>query len=212
MKFLSRVFGRDNLDATASALLARLQTEFDYDPDSFIEASQSPKPKDFQLIGTFIQVYCFAEFSARQIIEMIDSATPHMRADASRYAPHDVFPKLENAANRLSDSGKGNLKETVLRAAKTIGMHRQMRHALAHWAVRRLENGAAYLILSKDGQEGKKRSGQTIGVDHAHYGIIITGTLRRELDKLEQHTHNLSLVAFAMSRDKATLAKMIISK
>lgn len=197
-------------DARDAALLARLGAQFDENPDAFIEASKRPTAKDFQLIGTFVQVYCFAELSARQIIEMIDSVIPNQGKEAaSRLAGHDVFPHLILAANRFKNSSKGNVKETLIRAAGIVGMHRQMRHTFAHWTVRRVEGDKAFLLLSKNAQEGKKRTGTMPMVGCMNYGIVAKETLRRELRKLEEHTQNLSIVAAHMSKDSVTLARMV---
>lgn len=202
-----------DIDASETVLLARLEKAFDADPDAFVEASKRPTAKDFELIGTFIQVYCFAELSARQIIEMIDSAILGRRPEAaSRLAGHDVFPKLAEAAGKLSSDGKGNLRETLIRAAGTVEMHRQIRHTLAHWAVRRIEGGRAFLVLSKNAQEGKKRHGKMIGAGELHYGMMGTATLRRELKKLEQHTQNLSVAAVHMGKDRQGLASMLAAR
>lgn len=209
MKWLPGIREFDNLDEREASLLARLGREFDQDPSKLIGKSKRPTARDFQLIGTLIQVYCFAELSARQIIELIDTATPDRQPDsASRLAPHDVFPKLAEAAERLHNTGKGNLKETITRAAGTVAMHRQIRHALAHWAVRRVEGGKAYLLLSKHSQEAKKRHGKFGGAEVMNYGIMGVATLRRELAKLEQHAQNLSMAAAAMSAEPEVLAKM----
>jgi hypothetical protein len=190
-------------------MLARLESKFESDPDAFIAASKRLTARDFELIGTFIQVYCFAELSARQIIELIDSATPRRDAhNATRLASHDVFPKLGEAAKRLQQTGSGNLKDTLIRAAETIEMHRPVRHTFAHWAVRSVERGRAYLLLSKHAQEGKRRHGRMIGAGQSHYGILGVSTLRSELGKLEQHTQNLSVAALKMSSDPLTLQKM----
>lgn len=198
------------MDPGETALLSRLDAEFDKDPHAFILASRRPSAKDFQMIGTIIQVYSFAELSARQIIELIDQATPGGSGDVgTRLAPHDVFPKLAEAARRLKDTDRSNLKPTILRAADTIGMHRELRHTLAHWVVRRLDKGRAYLVMSKNAQEGKKRHGELIGANQIGYGIISAASLKRELAYLEIHTHNLSTVALALNNDCETLADMV---
>lgn len=210
MKWWNKLFAPSNIDAFEAALLARLEAEFNAAPDAFIASAQRLSPSDFQLIGTFIQVYSFAELSARQIIEMIDTVTSGQTAGrASRLANHDVFPHLEAAAKRLGQTGKGNLKETLLRAAGIIGMHRQMRHTLAHWAVRRVSGDDAFIFLSKNAQEGKKRTGNMIGASEISYGFAGKRTLRRELRKLEEHTQNLSVAAAKMTDDRETLAKMV---
>lgn len=210
MNWWNKLFAPSDLDAFDAALLARLEAEFNAEPDAFLAEAKRPSPTDFQLIGTFIQVYSFAEMTARQIVEMIDALTPGKSANAaSRLAGHDVFPHLEAAANRLGQTGTGNLKETLLRAAGTVKMHRQMRHTLAHWAVRRVSGDDAFIFLSKNAQEGKKRTGNMIGESEISYGFTGKRTLRRELRKLEEHTQNLSVAAAKMTADRETLAKMV---
>lgn len=212
MKLVRDIIRASDLDAQDVAQLTRLEMEFDANPGNFISTSVHPKRSDFQLIGEFVQVYCFAEYSARHIIELIDSIALDTAAmPASRFADHDVFPQLKKAAERLNQRGKGNLKETLLRAAGTISMHRQTRHTLAHWVVRRVDKGKAYLLLSKSAQGGKKRHGKTIGVGEVNYGFIGTSTLRSELKKLGDHTNNLSFCAMKMDADRETLAKMLAS-
>lgn len=196
--------------AEDAEMLATLEAKLDRDLDAIITGSKRPSRKDFELIGTFIQVYSFAEFSARQIIELIDIYGPPGKLDrATRLAAHDVFPKLAEAADRLTQMGDGNLKETLVRAAATIDMHRIMRHTLAHWAVRRVERGRAYLLLSKNAQEGKKRHGRMISAGESHYGFVGVASMRAELRKLEQHTQNLSVIVLAMREDPESLRKML---
>lgn len=184
------------MDPAVKALLIRLDEAFEADPDGFIEATLEPTIEDLAFIGHFIQLYCFADYCARRIIDAIREAAIGPKArNASKLMEKEVFPALEKAARRLWD---GKLKTALLNAAGTIGMHRQHRHTFAHWAARRIPGTDALIVLSKDAREGKRRDGYERDSYQSSYGIFILPPLRAEVEKLNAHTHNLSVYAYEM--------------
>lgn len=74
---------------------------------------------------------------------------------------------------------------------------------------RMAEGARAFLLLSKNSQEGKRRHGKLSGESESSYGLTGIKTLRRELRKLEDHAHALSLASFHMSDQRSVLSAMI---
>jgi hypothetical protein len=184
------------VDPNVKALLLKLDAALDADPDGFIEASLEPTADDLAFIGHFIQLYCFADYCARRIIDAIREAAigPEAR-NASKLFEKDVFPSLEKAAHRLWD---GKVKTNLLKAAGTIGMHRQHRHTFAHWAVRRVPEEDVLLLLSKDAREGKRRDGHERDSYQSSFGFVALPPMRTEVEKLNAHTHILSVYAYEL--------------
>jgi hypothetical protein len=184
------------MDSDVKALLSRIDDQFEIDPDAFIEATDELTTEDYAFIGQMIQLYCFADFCARRVIDAIREAAfgPHKR-NASRLMEKEVFPALEKAAKLLWD---GNVKTNLLKAAGTIGMHRHMRHNFAHWAARRIPGEDVWIILSKDAREGKRRDGRERDSYQSSYGLVHLQSLRDEMEKLNAHTHNLSVYAYQL--------------
>lgn len=184
------------MNPNVKALLLRLDAAFDANPDGFIEASLEPTADDLAFIGHFIQLYCFADYCARRIIDAIREAAigPQAR-NASKLMEKEVFPSLEKAARRLWD---GNLKTNLLQAEGTIDMHRQHRHTFAHWAARRVPGEDVLILLSKDAREGKRRDGYERDSYQSSYGLLALPPFRAEVEKLNTHTHNLSVYAYEL--------------
>lgn len=181
------------LDAEELAYLQKLKARFDDDTADLGKWTTSLSSKEFAQIGKFIQTFCYADFCARRILDCISEATA---GEASRTAgslrDHDVFDKLEAAAERLTIE---NHRLALLAAARAFAMHRDMRHRLAHWVVRRVKREQALMLLGKDYRRASKEGIGQLDSRTGGYGLFGLRTFRRELKKLEDHAQTLSLMA-----------------
>jgi hypothetical protein len=176
--------------------LRRIDARFSADPDGFIENTEELTLEEYAFVGQLIQLYYFADFCARRIIDAVREAAfgPEKR-NASKLMEKEVFPALEKATKLLWD---GNVKANILKAAETIGMHRHARHNFAHWACRRVPGEDVWIMLSKDAREGKRRDGRDRDSYQTSYGFVELSSLRTEMEKLNAHTHNLSVYAYQL--------------
>lgn len=202
------MFSRKSLDAVADLeSLKSLDAEFNRDPDGFIEQAKPPSVRDFALIGRLVQLYCFADFCARRIIDAADEAAKgeeHRRA--AHLKDHDVFAHLRRVAAKFE---KEDHRATANRAADIMEMHRENRHRLAHWAVRKTRNGKTFILLSKDARRASKEHGRKVGNRSVSYGFITKKWLQLEVGKLERHAQNLSLMAVLFEQNKDQLGNLL---
>lgn len=198
------MFSRKPLDAAADLeSLKALDAEFKHNPDKFLEQARPPSLHDFALIGKLVQLYCFADFCARRIIDAVDEAAygeEHQRA--AHLKDHDVFAHLRRVAAKLK---KENHRATANRAAGIMEMHRDNRHRLAHWAVRKTRDGKTFILLSKDARRASKEHGRTVGSRLVSYGFMTKKWLQREVEKLEDHAQNLNLMAALFEQNQNQL-------
>ena len=174
------MLSRKTLDAAADLeSLKALDAKFARDPDKFIEQAKLPSAQDFALIGKLVQLYCFADFCARRIIDAVDEAAEgEEHRKAAHLKDHDVFAHLRRVAAKLK---KENHRATANRAADIMEMHRENRHRLAHWAVRKTRDGKTFILLSKDARRASKEHGRTIGSRSISYGFMTKKWLQREV-------------------------------
>ena len=185
--------------ADRERLFARVQqihAEFDADADRFLETTENLSDEDHRLVGRLIQLYCWADYCGRRIIDAIREAAlgPKSR-NASRLQNAQVFPKLREAGLVL---GAGEVQDTLVRAADILELHYQMRHNFAHWAARRVRDEDVIVILSKNAKEGARRHGLTADEYETNYGFFPVPSLVEEMRKLDQHVHNLSVAAYEL--------------
>ena len=198
------MFSRKPLDAAADLKsLKALDAQFARNPDKFIEQAKPPSAQDFALIGKLVQLYCFADFCARRIIDAVDEAAEgEKHRKAAHLKDHDVFVHLRRVAAKLK---KENHRAMANRAADIMEMHRDNRHRLAHWAVRKTRDGKTFILLSKDARRASKEHGRIVGSRSVSYGFMTKKWLQREVKKLEDHTQNLSLMAALLEQNQNQL-------
>jgi hypothetical protein len=181
-------------DDEIRAILHSIGAEFEADPHTFIASTSNLTSDDHELVGRLIQLYCFADYNARRVIDTVREAAKGPEArNGSRLAEPDFFDHLEQVAQMLPE---GNVKEVLSGAAAILNLHRDNRHHFAHWAARRLNGRDVLILFSKNYQQGKKRTGDS-GPDayETVYGLVPMPEFRRELDKLDHHAHNVSVLA-----------------
>ena len=90
---------------------------------------------DYFRIGLFVQTYCFADFEARRIInllEQIQSGEP--TSYASKLNDKDTIEHLKrHAADCVWNK---DVSEGLSKVTEILGMHRTIRHMFAHWSGR----------------------------------------------------------------------------
>jgi hypothetical protein len=138
---------------------------------------------DFQVIGAIIQLYAFADMTARRLLEMIDciEGVPR-RSPNQTLRDNEVFPTL---LRRLTALGA---TEEELAAARTainmingFAMHR---HHLAHWGARRFPGADAIVAMTKNAREAHRRTGATLAPFEMQYAVIPMPELRSNIRPL----------------------------
>jgi len=171
-------------------LLSKLQDAFDSTPQAFINLTQNLNSHDVAMIGTVIQVYCYADFNARRIIDVLKHTAMGAPRSASRLQDAQVFPMLEHIVREhLWD---GDLKDGLLKAAATVEMHRVHRHNFAHWSARRVKGANALVMFTMNAREAERRDGVAPEPTEAKYGILSLDGFDEEVRKLQEHTNYLA--------------------
>jgi len=179
--------------------LARIKQAFEVDPEGFVNQTENLTDADVSMIGKVIQLYCYADFNGRRIIDAIrHAALGAGHRNGARLQDAQVFPYLREIVNEyLWDSP---LKDGLLAAATIVEMHRIHRHNFAHWAARRLKGIDALVMFSKNAREAERRDGVAQQADEAKYGILPLAGFDREVHKLQDHGNYLANQAAHLER------------
>lgn len=192
------------MDETAE-ILATLKANFDSDDNAFIDQTEPLTQSDLAMIGSIIQLYCYADFNARRIVNALRHAATGEPKSVSRLQDAQVFPALEKLVrDHLWDS---DMKNGLLKAAATVEMHRMHRHNFAHWATRRIKGANALIMFTKNAKEAERRDGQTQEAGAAKYGILSLDRFPEEIRKLEGHTNYLALTSAHIDTHLAEIAQ-----
>lgn len=165
--------------------LAAIEAKIRADERAFLLAAEPLGERDLAIIGRVIQNYCYADLSARRIIDTIRHAAlgpEHM--NAGKLQDTQVFPKLREAIKDLPEEYRG---EGIARAADIIELHRANRHLFAHWAARRVPGHHAFVLYTKNEREALSGTTEKLGHGVAKYALVALVPLLHELKKLEEH-------------------------
>ncbi|RWO85754.1 hypothetical protein [Mesorhizobium sp.] len=163
-----------------------------------------PLDGDYLLIGKFIQIYAVTDLNARRVVDAMKSiALGPDKCNASKLNDADVLDHLENMTADWAWGEK--IKDPVLRAHRTLTMHRIHRHNFAHWVVRRFVRDDVLVILSMNANEAKKRNLEPHQAGHATFGLFHTADILSEMVKLQAHSDNLSKVAVHLETNASHL-------
>ena len=172
--------------------------------EDLIAATGSLAEADFNLIGKFIQVYCFSDLNARRIIDIVRFArTGSAEEFASSLNETDVLLHLKRCATPWI--GPDHIGDGIRRAAATLEMHRVMRNSFAHWAMRRTDDGAGYVMLSMNAVEVKRRGQGPNAADEATWGLVLREHVLEEMEKLNGHGEYLARLAAHLHEHRAEL-------
>ncbi|WP_146121012.1 hypothetical protein [Achromobacter sp. MYb9] len=178
---------------TGLGKLEAIKTRLDAAPLDVLAESSNVSPADCELMGRFIQQYCFADLNARRIIDLLQhAALGECARNAGNLRDAQVFQKLRDVASSLWAS---DLKDGLFRASETIEMHRVHRHNFAHWAARRVRGEDALILFTLNATEARRRTGSPPESGELVYALVSTIGLREELDKLVGHTEYLAISA-----------------
>lgn len=192
-KMLGMIRKRNVVPLTDEArrdLLVALKEAIDGDEKSFINQTSDLKTSDVLMIGTVIQLYCYADFSGRRIVDVLRHSALGEPRSASRLQDAQVFPMLIGLVN--SHVPEGNVKRGLLIAAEIVEMHRSHRHNFAHWIVRRIKGENALIMFTMNAKEAQRRDGVDLDPQTAKYGILHLDGFDAEVGKLKEHTNYLA--------------------
>lgn len=177
----------------AEKLVAEIDQTIRVDPDMYLNQTSGLLDADFELMGRFVQTYCFADLNARRMIDAVKHASKGSeKRNAGRLQDKQVFEELEKAIAMLP---AGTLRDGLMRGATTIGMHYGLRHIFAHWGGRRVKGQDALILFTKNTREAEKKSGLTGAPDELTWVVIPLAALRSEMIKLESHSQFLAASA-----------------
>lgn len=182
-------------DIYSEAQLKELQTSMG-EGDEFIDKTSPLLKEDYELIGEFVQMYCWADLNGRRLVNQLRKINRNDGDEfASRLGDKQVLEHLVGEAEKLD--GLPKVREGVLKAVGILDMHRLRRHEFSHWSFRRVSGLEVYVLLTMSKSDAERR-GIIISTERAlSYGLISVGALRSELEKLKGHIEYLAhLVAF----------------
>jgi len=201
--------GGTNIDPR-QALLTAIKAAFDGDPQAFINQTDNLNSDDVLMIGTVVQIYCYADFNGRRIVDVLRHAALGEPRSASRLQDAQVFPALEKLVrDHLWD---GDLKDGLLKAGVTIELHRVHRHNFAHWMARRVKGANAIVMFSMNSKEAERRDGSVLDPYEAKYGILPLEGFDAEVEKLKGHANYLARTAAELEREVDALRGEIAAR
>lgn len=152
---------------------------------------------DYFRIGLFIQTYCFADFEARRIInllEQIQSGEP--TSYASKLNDKDTIEHLKRHA--ADCAWNKDVSEGLGKVAEILAMHRTIRHMFAHWSGRRIQGHDTYIFFTANLAGQKIPDGAPKFEQHEdaniQYGMMPVFHLEQELEKLKGHVQYMTKI------------------
>ncbi len=157
-----------------------------------------------------IQVYCYADFNGRRIVDVLRHAATGQPRNASRLQDAQVFPMLDRLVQ--TNLGEGELKLGLLKASASVEMHRVHRHNFSHWVIRRVKGANAFAMFSMNSKEAERRDGVALDPEEAKFGVLALDGFDKEVEKLKEHTDYLATIAAQFERQIDSLRAHIASR
>jgi hypothetical protein len=192
------------------ALLVAIKAAFDGDPQAFINQTDNLNRDDVLMIGTVVQIYCYADFNGRRLVDVLRHAALGESRSASRLQDAQVFPALEKLVR--DHLGDGDLKDGLLNASAMVELHRVHRHNFAHWMARRAKGADAIVMFSMNSKEAERRDGAALDPHEAKYGILPLEGFAAEVEKLKGHANYLARTAAKLEREVDALRDDIAAR
>lgn len=199
---------KDNHDPRLK-LLASIQSAFEGNPQAFISQTTNPSIANMTMIGSVIQMYCYADFNGRRIVDVLRHAALGEPRCASRLQDAQIFPMLIKLVHDHIPNGE--LQDGLLKASDTIELHRGHRHNFAHWMVRRVRDENALVMFSMNSKEAQRRDGLALNPKEAKYSILPLDGFDVEIEKLKVHTNYLANSAAYLERNVDELRNSLSS-
>ncbi|MGN2406918.1 hypothetical protein ACTACD_14235 [Pseudomonas syringae] len=161
---------------------------------SILDRLEKLAESDFALIGKLIQLYAVIDMNSRIVIRLLRMISDGLDDTfADKLNETDVIIQLKKYANKLKT--QENLRQGIDRAIETLDMHRQHRHTLAHWVVKRMPEEDAFVILTKSSGDLKKRGLNAPDSNMYTWGVFKISHLREELNIIVGHCNYISQAA-----------------
>ncbi|MEN5302617.1 hypothetical protein [Pseudomonas sp. TWI628] len=159
--------------------------------DEFIENTEPLMPKDERLVGRFVQQYCWADFNSRRAINYLRQINGKGESNFSGgLNDTDVVKHLGSESASLS--GLPAVSDGLGRTAKALKMHRDLRHHFAHWAVRRAKHHEAFVLMTTNSPQAKKKGIAPLEVGMLGFSVVAIEALERELGILASQNEYLA--------------------
>lgn len=159
--------------------------------DDFIGNTVPLSTEDEMLIGRFVQQYCWADFNARRAVNYLRQINS---GDARNFSGNlndtDVLTHLASEAASLKNLPA--VKSGLVASAKTLEMHRDLRHHFAHWAGRRAKHHNAFVLLTTNAPQAKKKGITALEVGMLGFVVLSIHDLEREMVNLISHNEYLA--------------------
>lgn len=178
--------------------------------ENWLDYTDPLTPKEFTLIGKFIQIYCIADFNSRRVIDVMrEIRTGNKENFASTLNEADTLVHLRKSAEMWQ--GRDDIRMALINLVNLLEMHRQFRHFFAHWVVRKVKGTDVFLTLTKSADKPIKRGGITQDVDKATYAVFMASTLQIEMSKLLEQGKFLAKLASHLESNRLTLQQEHLS-
>lgn len=165
---------------------------------------------DYFKIGQFIQSYCFADFEARRIINLLEQIQSGKPATyALKLNDKDTIEHLKCQAEDCV--WNKNVSEGLSKAAEILGVHRPIRHMFAHWSGRRIPAHDAYIFFTANLGGQKIPDGAPKFEQHeeanVQYGLMPASQLEQELEKLKEHVQYMTNIGRQLEAKVSDIAE-----
>ena len=163
-----------------------------------INDSHPLSAQEYELIGRFVQTYCFADLESRRVINHLTHVRKGVPTEfALKLNDKDALDHLMACAETCT--WNLDLAEGIRKAAEILVQHRHLRHMFAHWAGRRVlgHDALIFFTASLGNQKIPMDAVKFEENDEANmqYGLMPVSNVREELKKLEGHVKYLAAMA-----------------
>jgi hypothetical protein len=143
------------------------------------------QPSDHQMIGTFIQLFNYIDFSLRRAIETFAHAKL-LQTEAAK-----AYPKIHSSkvASTVQDAVKAmdakveNIADTI-NVLTIIERRREIRNLLGHWAARRIPDEDAIVLMTKNEADALQTGGAYLATGVVKSATLDLADLRRLIDQI----------------------------
>ena len=149
--------------------------------------------RDLLTVGILIQLFCYADFNARRILEIIDKVEGRSPTAGQALRDGQVMSTLAERLPRLNlPEEEIEQARVVLRMIDDFMIHR---HNLAHWAARRVPHADALLLMTKNTREARRRTGTGLSRYEMQYAVVPIPELRANIPILQNNADWLAVRA-----------------
>lgn len=175
-----------------------------------INDSHPLSAQEYELIGRFVQTYCFADLESRRVINHLTHITKGAPTQfALQLNDKDALDHLLACADTCT--WNLDLAEGICKAAEILVQHRYIRHMFAHWAGRRVLGHDVLIFftasLGKQNMPIDAVKFEDTEDPNMQYGLIPISNVLEELKKLEGHVRYLTAMAAQLAARAEQIAQ-----